>query len=440
MMDSLTEVRSPSVAVHTLGCRLNFFETDGILTVLKQNGYRVADSKEQATDIIINTCTVTNRADVKNRNIIRSAIKKNPGSKIWVTGCYAQTDREVLENIPGVHGVFGNTEKSSLAFKILGKQPSKSLDRFSYSDVLPDNHTRAYLKVQDGCNRKCSYCKIPQARGAGVSRNVSDVINQVKFLQDEGIGEIILTGVNLGWFRNEQGEKAFLHLIESILAQLDYSRLRLSSIEPPDVGNDLADLMTHPRFCKFLHIPLQSGSQKILRAMRRTYNPESFRLRVEMVKAKIPGIFLGTDIILGFPGEEEENFQESLSLIKELGFHKIHAFPYSVRKNTEAEKFIDSVPSHIKKERVIHCMDLSSRLLLDYIESYKGKVLEAIVENDGNLITDNFIKGKLIDKQFMNQLNPGQFVDVLVEKASTKVSETSSKRNESMADFSIFHT
>lgn len=440
MISSTQEVLSPSVAVHTLGCRLNFFETDGILSVLKQNGYRVADSKEQATDIIINTCTVTNRADVKNRNIIRSAIKKNPGSKIWVTGCYAQTDREVLENIPGVHGVFGNTEKSSLAFKILGESPSKKLDRFSYSDVLPENHTRAYLKVQDGCNRKCSYCKIPQARGAGVSRSFNDVIDQVKFLQDEGIGEIILTGVNLGWYRNENGEKAFLHLLENILSNLDYSRLRLSSIEPPDVGNDLAELMTHPRFCKFLHIPLQSGSAKILQAMRRTYNPKSFRMRVEMVKAKIPGIFLGTDIILGFPGEEELEFQESISLIQDLGFHKIHAFPYSVRKNTEAEKLKDTVPGHIKKERVLKCMDLSSKLLFDYIESQKGKVLEAIVEKDGNLITDNFIKGKLTDSNLISHLKTGQFLDVVVEKAISTVSDTISKRNESIAEFSLFNS
>ncbi|NCN08723.1 MAG: tRNA (N(6)-L-threonylcarbamoyladenosine(37)-C(2))-methylthiotransferase MtaB [Leptospira sp.] len=440
MISSTQEVLSPSVAVHTLGCRLNFFETDGILSVLKQNGYRVANSKEQATDIIINTCTVTNRADVKNRNIIRSAIKKNPGSKIWVTGCYAQTDREVLENIPGVHGVFGNTEKSSLAFKILGESPSQKLDRFSYSDVLPENHTRAYLKVQDGCNRKCSYCKIPQARGAGVSRSFNDVIDQVKFLQDEGIGEIILTGVNLGWYRNENGEKAFLHLLENILSNLDYSRLRLSSIEPPDVGNDLAELMTHPRFCKFLHIPLQSGSAKILQAMRRTYNPKTFRMRVEMVKAKIPGIFLGTDIILGFPGEEELEFQESITLIQDLGFHKIHAFPYSVRKNTEAEKLKDTVPGQIKKERVLKCMDLSSKLLFDYIESQKGKVLEAIVENDGNLITDNFIKGKLTDSNLISHLKTGQFLDVVVEKAISTVSDTISKRNESIAEFSLFNS
>jgi len=159
-----------------------------------------------------------------------------------------------------------------------------------------------------------------------------------------------------------------------------------------------------------------------------------------MVKAKIPGIFLGTDIILGFPGEEELEFQESITLIQDLGFHKIHAFPYSVRKNTEAEKLKDTVPGQIKKERVLKCMDLSSKLLFDYIESQKGKVLEAIVENDGNLITDNFIKGKLTDSNLISHLKTGQFLDVVVEKAISTVSDTISKRNESIAEFSLFNS
>jgi threonylcarbamoyladenosine tRNA methylthiotransferase MtaB len=422
---------SATVAVHTLGCRLNFFETDGILTVLKNNGYRVVDSSEQPNHIIINTCTVTNRADVKNRNIIRSAIKKNPGSKIWVTGCYAQTDREILEKIPGVTGVYGNTEKSSLAFRILGEESKIALDRFSYSDVLPDQHTRAYLKVQDGCNRKCSYCKIPQARGIGVSRDKKDAIDQVKFLQDQGVGEIILTGVNLGWYRNQKGEKAFLDLLESILNVLDYSRLRLSSIEPPDVSKDLVDLMQHARFCKFLHVPLQSGSRKILRDMRRTYTPESFAKRIEMAQSKIPEIFLGTDIILGFPGEGEQEFQDTITLIQKLNFNKIHAFPYSVRKNTEAEKFIDTVPSQIKKERVLYAMDLSTKLLYDCIQRNKGKILEAILETDGTFITDNFIKGRLNTELGQNQLQFGQFVDVKVIEA--QIIKANNGRDEAIA-------
>lgn len=253
------------IKFHTLGCRLNFFETDGMYTVLKDKGFTLATPDENAQYIVVNTCTVTNKADVKNRNIIRNAIRTNPGAKVFVTGCYAETDKEVLQNIPGVYGVFGNTEKSSLPYQILadweGKSylPEKSLDRFSYSDVLPEGHTRAYLKIQDGCNRKCSYCKIPAARGLGVSRKYDDILDQVKYLQDNGVGEIQLTGVNLGWYRLENGEKGFLNLLEDILKVLEYSRIRLSSIEPPDVGSGLLDLMSHPRFCKFLHVPIQIG-------------------------------------------------------------------------------------------------------------------------------------------------------------------------------------
>lgn len=415
---------SKTISVHTLGCRLNFFETDGILSVLKKNGYRLADSEESPSHIVVNTCTVTNRADVKNRNIIRSAIKKFPGAKVWVTGCYAETDRNVLESIPGVAGVFGNTEKSSLPFRIMEAElPEKSLDRFSYSDVLPEGHTRAYLKIQDGCNRKCSYCKIPLARGQGVSRETEDVLDQVRFLQDSGIGEIILTGVNLGWYRDETGTKAFLRLLEDILKRLDYSRLRLSSIEPPDVGNDLADLLTHPRFCNFLHVPIQSGSAKILKAMRRTYNSESFRKRIETVLSKNPEIFLGTDAITGFPGEGEEEFQDTYQLLDELNFSRIHAFPYSVRANTEAEKMGDVIPKETKKARVRELMSLSSRKTENYIRSQKGKILEAILEKDGNLITDNYIKGRLEEGSYRDSLIPGQFLDVEVLDCHPEKSE-----------------
>ncbi|WP_084765003.1 tRNA (N(6)-L-threonylcarbamoyladenosine(37)-C(2))-methylthiotransferase MtaB [Leptospira terpstrae] len=406
------------IKFHTLGCRLNFFETDGMYSVLKEKGFSLAQAEEEAQYIVVNTCTVTNKADVKNRNIIRNAIRTNPGAKVYVTGCYAETDKEVLQNIPGVFGVFGNTEKSALPYKILedweGKEfyPHKALDRFSYSDVLPEGHTRAYLKIQDGCNRKCSYCKIPAARGLGVSRNYNDVLDQVKYLQDNGVGEIQLTGVNLGWYRLENGEKGFLNLLEDILKVLEYSRIRLSSIEPPDVGSGLLDLMKHPRFCKFLHIPIQSGSRKVLKDMRRTYHPDAFRTRIELAKEKLPNLFLGTDVIVGFPSETELEFQETKQLLVELGFAKLHVFPYSVRKGTTAESFGDPIPGDEKKRRVLDLMSLSSELHTHYAESVIGKTYEAILESDGRFVTDNYLKGRLNDSFRFDTLQTGQFVDV----------------------------
>ncbi|TGK78945.1 tRNA (N(6)-L-threonylcarbamoyladenosine(37)-C(2))-methylthiotransferase MtaB [Leptospira noumeaensis] len=406
------------IKFHTLGCRLNFFETDGMYSVLKDKGFSLANAEEKAEYIVVNTCTVTNKADVKNRNIIRNAIRTNPGAKVYVTGCYAETDKEVLQNIPGVFGVFGNTEKSSLPYKILedweGKkiETNLSFDRFSYSDVLPEGHTRAYLKIQDGCNRKCSYCKIPAARGLGVSRNYNDVLDQVRYLQDNGVGEIQLTGVNLGWYRLENGEKGFLNLLEDILKILEYSRIRLSSIEPPDVGSGLLDLMKHPRFCKFLHIPIQSGSRKVLKDMRRTYHPDAFRTRIELAKEKLPNLFLGTDVIVGFPSETESEFQETKNLLVELGFAKLHVFPYSVRKGTSAESFGDPIPGDEKKRRVLDLMSLSSELHTKYAESVIGKKYEAILESDGRFVTDNYLKGRLADPISLDTLQKGQFVDV----------------------------
>lgn len=418
------------VGFHTLGCRLNIFESDGLSTVLKQNGIPTVSLEENPEIIIVNTCTVTNKADSKNRNIIRNAIKNNPGSQIWVTGCYAETDKSVIEKIPGITGVIGNTEKSNLPQKILQSlnlthTNSLPMDRFSYSDVVPVNHTRAYLKVQDGCNRVCSYCKIPSARGKGVSRSNEDILKQVRFLQDQGIGEIILTGVNLGWYRNENGEKAFLELLESILNLLEYSRLRLSSIEPSDVNQGLSTLLSHPRFCKYLHVPLQSGNSAILRKMKRSYSAETYRKRMEIVLKDHPFLFLGTDIIAGFPGETREQFEESLKIVKDLGISKIHSFPFSARKGTFAETMLDSIPKEEKKQRVLELNTLSDTMLETYFLKNIGKKLEGIVESDFQIITDNYLKLRLSKEEEIPKLQKGQFISVIpiaIEKTSSNFS------------------
>ncbi|EQA63796.1 MiaB-like protein [Leptospira alexanderi serovar Manhao 3 str. L 60] len=394
---------------------------------MSKHGFRSVEVGEYPEVVIINTCTVTNKADSKNRNTIRNAIKKFPGSQIWVTGCYAETDRELIEAIPGVVGVVGNTEKSKLPAMILEKKGlidsnqliQFSYDRFSYSDVLPNGHTRAYLKIQDGCNRKCSYCKIPQARGIGVSRKYQDVLDQVHFLQDHGVGEIVLTGVNLGWYRDDENKKAFNKILADILNVLEYSRIRISSIEPPDVGNELAELMTHPRFTPFLHIPLQSGSKQILKKMKRTYTPETFRKRVEAVREKIPDLFLGTDVIVGFPGETEEMFNESVRVVRELGFAKIHVFPFSVRRNTLAETFTDSISKETKKERVYILNALSRDLHKKYSLSVIGQVREAILEQGGIAVTDNYLKVKLNESE-LRSLKVGQFLNVELQNYETE--------------------
>ncbi len=425
-------MNSPRVGFHTLGCRLNIFESDGLSNALSQEGIKTIPIDENPEIIIVNTCTVTNKADSKNRNIIRTAIKNNPGSQIWVTGCYAETDKSVIEKIPGITGVIGNQEKSNLPNLILQSlnlpnNNSKPYDRFSYSDVVPVNHTRAYLKIQDGCNRVCSYCKIPSARGKGVSRTKQDVLNQVKFLQDNGIGEIILTGVNLGWYRNESGEKSFNSLLENILNVLEYSRLRLSSIEPSDVNKGLSTLLSHPRFCKYLHVPLQSGNSEILRKMKRSYTAETFRKRIELVIQDHPDIFIGTDIIAGFPGETIEHFQDSLKLVNELGISKIHSFPFSIRKGTLAETYPETVSKEEKKERVRELNDLSSKMLYQYFQKNVGLTLEGIVESDFKVLTDNYLKLNLLSVEDSKKLKVGQFISI-----------TPTRIEKSQNDFSMF--
>ncbi len=425
-------MNSPRVGFHTLGCRLNIFESDGLSNALSQEGIKTIPIDENPEIIIVNTCTVTNKADSKNRNIIRTAIKNNPGSQIWVTGCYAETDKSVIEKIPGITGVIGNQEKSNLPNLILQSlnlpnNNPKPYDRFSYSDVVPVNHTRAYLKIQDGCNRVCSYCKIPSARGKGVSRTKQDILNQVKFLQDNGIGEIILTGVNLGWYRNESGEKSFNSLLENILNVLEYSRLRLSSIEPSDVNKGLSTLLSHPRFCKYLHVPLQSGNSEILRKMKRSYTAETFRKRIELVIQDHPDIFIGTDIIAGFPGETIEHFQDSLKLVNELGISKIHSFPFSIRKGTLAETYPETVSKEEKKERVKELNDLSSKMLYQYFQKNVGLTLEGIVESDFKVLTDNYLKLNLLSVEDSKKLKVGQFISI-----------TPTRIEKSQNDFSMF--
>ncbi|HMV43970.1 MAG TPA: tRNA (N(6)-L-threonylcarbamoyladenosine(37)-C(2))-methylthiotransferase MtaB [Leptospiraceae bacterium] len=419
-------MKESTVAFHTLGCRLNIFESDGLANTFSNLGIKTVSESENPEIVVINTCTVTNKADSKNRNIIRNAIKNNPGSQIWVTGCYAETDKETIEKIPGVTGVIGNTEKSNLPYIIL-KNKGERLDidtngnRFSYSDVLPTNHTRAYLKIQDGCNRSCAYCKIPQARGKGVSRNIKDVLDQVRFLQDNGVGEIILTGVNLGWFRDESNTKNFNALLKNILDILEYSRLRLSSIEPSDVGHELAELTLHPRFCNYLHVPLQSGSSNILKKMKRSYTAETFYKRISLVKQKNPSIFIGTDIITGFPNESEEDFQESVKIVKDLEISKIHAFPYSQRRGTLAETFPDNISKDIKKERVKILNLLSQDQYKNFGLKLIDKKREAILESDGTCMTDDYLKVRLESGKL--GLTTGQFLNVKIKEYKEPTAE-----------------
>lgn len=402
----------PTIRVETLGCRLNLFESDGITgQFLASERYAPAAENDNPDIIIVNTCTVTDQADNKNRQLIARAVKKHPGSRVIVTGCYAQTDPEDCA-MPGVFLVVGNNQKSKIlslyeeALALQAKQTGVSegvsekragidpMDVFAYGNVLPVGHTRAYLKIQDGCDRKCTYCKIPRARGRGISRPLEDILDHARELDEKGVPEIVLTGVNLGWYR--EGGVRFNQLVERILNVLRSSRLRLSSIEPCDVDQGLAELSLHPRFCNFLHVPLQSGSREILKRMRRTYNPVSFRQRVEAFVRVNPDVFLGTDVITGFPGEGEAEFEETYSLCRDLGFANIHAFPFSPRKDTAAAEMEGRAPVSVVQKRMNRLRDLKAAGLAAYQKRFIGRVQTGIVEKSsdsgGEALSDNFLR------------------------------------------------
>ncbi len=407
--------RQRTIAVSTLGCRLNLYESDGLLGQFLHSGrYRTAESGEAPDITVINTCTVTGQADRKSRTAVEAVLRENPEAVVVVTGCFAQTDPEKAAAIPGVSMVIGNDLKTSLFEKLesmvlppreegvvvlRGEHPAADpmpgygarpvMEKpFAYGAVLPHGHTRGYLKIQDGCDRACTYCKIPMARGRGTSRPVADVLDAVDRLVDAGVPEIVLTGVNLGWYR-DVGLR-FVPLLEKILGRLEgKSRLRLSSIEPCDVGHDLARLFDHPDFCPFLHIPLQSGSSQILRRMRRTYTPDSFRRRVEAVLAVRPDMFLGTDVMTGFPGESEGDFQDSYALCETLGMANIHAFRYSAREGTPAARMPGSVDGRVVRERMERLRHLRSHGFAAYVKKDAGKIRRVVVEE----VKDGFVRG-----------------------------------------------
>ncbi len=449
-----------TIGIETIGCRLNQYESDGLIQQFVESGLYTPLEVQKGPDlVIINSCTVTEQADKRNHNMIRRILQKNPECSIVFTGCYAQTDPEKL-TVPGISLIVSNQQKSSL-YNIIGKltdnhknklkmkqeiypfpiQKSTSLsqekkdihglhyekrpiinDPFAYTHdgrVRPQGHTRAYIKIQDGCDKKCTYCKIPIARGRGVSRDAYEIIDHARYLENLGVPEIILTGVNLGWYRDTKNSLRFIGLLEKILNALQSTRLRLSSIEPCDVDAPLAQLSQHPLFCDFLHVPLQSGSSKILRSMRRSYSPYSFQKRIETIRHYNSEIFLGTDIIIGFPGETEEDFQATLKLCQSVEIAGIHAFRYSPRSRTPATNFSGQVPLAIIKQRMQRMQHFRYKRWSSYVHKQSGKIRSGIVEKKSSngiveLLTDDYLRAICHTKKTKNDPQKGESIPIIL--------------------------
>ncbi|HTL61203.1 MAG TPA: tRNA (N(6)-L-threonylcarbamoyladenosine(37)-C(2))-methylthiotransferase MtaB [Nitrospira sp.] len=380
-------------SLHSLGCRLNQAETSVIESQLRRRGYTVVEWGQPTDLLVVNTCSVTVEAERTCRYVIRKTLKHSPDAFVAVTGCYAQTGAQHLRTIPGIDMIVGNQFKSELPSflpppELLKKQPSpdvlhtKTISRDDF--VLPelgdsDTTTRALLKIQDGCNVMCSFCLIPFARGHERSRVLEDVLEEARQQAVRGHREVVLTGVNIGQFRS-QGV-GLTGLIERLEAIEGIERIRLSSIEPTTVSDALLELMASSRkLCPYLHVPLQSGDDTVLSAMNRPYNVESFLSLIDRATARISGLGLGTDVMVGFPGESEQAFDHTADLCRRLPFSYLHVFTYSKRPGTAAAKLSHEVPVDIARGRAQRLAELSRQKRLAFAERAIGSSVVVLFE------------------------------------------------------------
>jgi threonylcarbamoyladenosine tRNA methylthiotransferase MtaB len=396
-------------SLHTLGCRLNQVETTVLAARLQRDGYRVVELGEPTDLLVVNTCSVTEEAERTCRYVIRKTLKHSPGAFVAVTGCYAQTGVQELRTIPGIDLIVGNQFKWDLpsflpAPQALKKQPdpevlhTRTIDRedFTLPEYGEPDSTRALLKIQDGCNVMCSFCLIPFARGHERSRLQDDVTREAEALVARGYREIVLTGVNVGQYRQDE-----LDLV-GLIAQLEkiegLDRIRVSSIEPTTITNALLDRMaSSSKLCPYLHIPLQSGDDAILSSMNRPYNAKEFTHLIQRAIAMIPHLGLGTDLMVGFPGETEGAFEHTLRIARELPFSYFHVFTYSQRPGTAAARLPDQVPIAVARERAKILAQLSRLKRLAFAERYIGSTVRVLFESgemDGYRlgVTANFLK------------------------------------------------
>ena len=374
-----------SVAFKTLGCRLNQSETDSLASQFHNAGYRIVEFSNTADVYIINTCTVTNQSDKKSRNLISQAIRKNNNPLIVVTGCMVDNYRDIFKDIPGSVYYIENNRKSSIfpmteahfSGEII--QSEKFLpDVFNFNVADSTFHTRSMIKIQDGCDHYCTFCIVPFVRGSAVSRPAADIIKNVQKIIDSGFREIVITGVNIGRYKYENFD--FEDLIEKILIIPGDFRVRVSSIEPDEFGDKFIRLFSHPKLMPHLHLCMQSGSDRILQKMRRAYTSSEYRSIIDKLRNHYTDFNFTTDIMVGFPGETEEDFEATYKSVREIGFSHIHTFKYSRRKGTLADRMPDQVPEKVKNERSEIIRNISYVNKRHYRKSLIGKTQKVLVE------------------------------------------------------------
>ena len=397
------------VVLETLGCKLNQAETESLTWELATAGYEISSEIEQADIFILNTCTVTNTADAKSRQRIRQAHKINPDALIVATGCYAQRDPDTMAKIPGVGLVVSAENKANLVSR-LGEILHIKHNKTRVLAASPSSlRTRAFIKVQEGCNGACSYCIVPQVRKGETSVPAGHVIEQIKQRETFGFKEIVLTGTKVGCYT--YGSADLKTLLAKILDQTNVPRIRLSSLQPQEISSELLSLWNNHRLLPHFHLALQSGCDKTLRSMKRRYSLDGYKEIVQGIREIVPDAAITTDIIIGFPGETDSLFEESYRTCKDMQFARIHVFPYSTRPGTEAALMGDTVPDTIKKERRSKMLALAAQSVDSFRAAFRGcerPVLWESQDDRGNWIgwTDNYIMVKRKGDNLANQISP----------------------------------
>jgi threonylcarbamoyladenosine tRNA methylthiotransferase MtaB len=412
-----------SYHVQNFGCRATQADGSAIERQLLQNGLRRADAAHEAEVVVLNTCTVTASADQDVRSAIRRIHRQNPEAKIVITGCYAQRAPQELAKMAGVHLVIGNSHKHELADYVAPRQaggfvPLAGLnstgkpnvivgDIFAHTELMAapvfDGEgaakTRPNLKVQDGCNNRCSFCIIPSVRGRSRSLQLEEVLREVKALTAAGYREVVLSGINLGqWGRDIVPHTNFVFMLRSMLQQTKVQKIRISSVEPMDWTNELIELVaSSPRIAKHAHVPLQSGSDRILRKMHRRYRPWHYADRIQRIRQAMPDAAIGADVMAGFPGETDEDFEQTRALVEDLPFTYLHVFTYSSRPGTASAEMSEQVPVQVARERNRILRELVQRKKNVFMRGFVGRDVEAITLThfDGEFteaLTDNYLK------------------------------------------------
>ncbi|MCR4436925.1 MAG: tRNA (N(6)-L-threonylcarbamoyladenosine(37)-C(2))-methylthiotransferase MtaB [Clostridiales bacterium] len=419
-------------AFYTLGCKVNQYETEAISGIFQRAGYQVVDFEEVADVYVINTCTVTSLSDRKSRQMIRRARNNNKDAIVAVVGCYAQTAPEEVKKIPGVNLVIGTRDRGRIIDYINelrqhGGQQITAVDNImaakSFEELAVTTYkgrTRAFLKIQEGCSQFCSYCIIPYARGPIRSRRPEDIVHEVERLANGGFKEIVLTGIHVASYGRDLGTTSLLDIVRRVHEVQGIERIRLGSVEPTVVDKEFVDTAAGlKKLCPHYHISLQSGCDETLKRMNRKYNTEQYKRVVDMLRCRIEDVAVTTDVMVGFPGETDREFETTYNFLTEMAFAKMHIFKYSARKGTPAAAFKDQVPPELKEERSRRLNELSQKCTFRFNAGYRGRRMPVLYEQEAGG-KEGYMEG--LTPNYIRVLSPGN-MDLKGEIKDTRLEE-----------------